>query len=114
MTPDRWRQVKEIFHSALQYEPAKRSIFVSSACGGDESLRKEVESLISSHEKDGTFMDSPAYAAVAETLVNDQELKPGQKIASYEVISFISATQNNRETVRAIRHGLKKQQPGTS
>jgi len=90
MTPDRWKQVKEIFHSALQYGPAERSIFVSSACGGDESLRKEVESLISSHEKDGTFLDSPAYAAVAETLVNDQELKPGEKIASYEVISFIS------------------------
>ncbi|HEV2829988.1 MAG TPA: protein kinase [Pyrinomonadaceae bacterium] len=90
MTPDRWKQVKEIFHSALQYEPAQRSIFVSSACDGDELLRQEVESLISSHEKDGTFMDSPAYEAAAEMLVNDQELKPGQKIASYEVLSFIS------------------------
>ena len=90
MTPERWQKVKEIFHSALQYEPAQRSVFVSSVCGDDALLRKEVESLISSHEKDGSFIDSPAYEAAAEMLENDRELKAGQKVASYEVISFIS------------------------
>jgi len=91
MTPDRWQQVKEIFHSALQHDPAQRCDFVSSACGGDELLRKEVESLISSHEKDGSFIDSPAYEVAAELIVNEKtELKSGQVIGSYEIISFIS------------------------
>ncbi len=91
MTPERWQQVKEIFHSALQQEPEQRSVFISNASGGDESLRKEVESLIASHDKDGSFIDSPAYEAAAELFVDEKaELKPGQAVGSYEITSFIS------------------------
>ena len=68
MTPERWQKVKEIFDSALQYEPAQRAAFLSNACGGDDALRREVESLITSHEKDGSFIDSPAYEAAADKL----------------------------------------------
>src|SRR2546421_12911904 len=91
MTPKRWQKVKEIFQSALDLAPGKRSAFLSEACGADESLREEVESLIASHEKEGGFSESPAYEAVAQLIVNEKaELKPGQQIGSYEIISFIS------------------------
>ena len=69
MTPERWQKVKEIFAAALKIEPAQRSPFLSRACGGDDDLRQEVESLIASHEKPGTFIDSPAYQAAAELIV---------------------------------------------
>ncbi len=91
MTPERWRQVKQIFQAALDRAPSERSAFLSDACAGDDSLRKEVESLIAAHEKTGKFIDSPAYEAAAELLVNEKtELKPGQTIASYEILSFLS------------------------
>lgn len=90
MTPERWQQVKEIFHSALRQEPKERSAFLADACGGDESLRKEVESLVSSHEKDGSFIDSPAYEAATELLTEPQEeLKPGQAFGSFEILSLL-------------------------
>ena len=91
MTPERWQQVKEIFNSALTYRPEERSSFITQACSGDENLRSEVESLIASHEQSGSFIDQPAFEAAASLLANDKlELRPGQTIASYEVISFIS------------------------
>src|SRR6266513_108709 len=91
MTPERWQQVKEIFNSAVQYKPEGRTAFLSRACGGDEALRKEVESLLATDEKNGSFIDSPAYEAAAKLIVNEKaELKPGQVIGSYEIISFIS------------------------
>src|ERR1043166_3945076 len=90
MTPERWRQVKEIFQKALDRAPGERSAFVASACGRDESLRHEVESLLASYEKDGTFIDSPAYERAAEAMVEKSELKAGQTIGSYEIVSFIS------------------------
>ncbi len=65
MTPERWQQIKGLFDSALQRDPADRSHFLSDACNGDESLLGEVESLIASHEKEGLFIDSPAYEVVA-------------------------------------------------
>src|SRR5437016_2077840 len=91
MTPERWQKVKEMFEAVLDRTPGERSAFLSSACGGDESLRREVESLLASHEKDGSFIDSPAYEAAAELLEDEKaELKAGQTVGSYEIVSFIS------------------------
>jgi serine/threonine protein kinase/Tol biopolymer transport system component len=91
MTPERWQQVKEIFNSAIKYLPEHRDMFIAQACRGDEALRSEVESLITSHEKDGSFIDEPAYYAAAELLANEKsELPSGYSIGNYEVVSFIS------------------------
>src|SRR5437016_1366587 len=91
MTPERWQQIKETFQAVLDRAPEERAAFVASACAGDESLRREVESLLAAHEKDGSFIDSPAYEVAAELIMDDKaELKPGQKIGSYEIVSFIT------------------------
>src|SRR4051812_14313934 len=91
MTPERWQKVKEIFQAALNRAPAERLAFISSASGGDELVRQEVESLMSSDGRDGTFLDSPAYEAAAEMIVNDKSgLKKGRTIGPFEILSFIS------------------------
>lgn len=73
------------------YRPEDRSSFVAQACSGDENLRSEVESLIASHEESGSFIDQPAFELAASLWAGDRsELKPGQTIGSYEVLSFIS------------------------
>src|SRR5205085_8455622 len=88
MTPERWQRVKEIFNSALQYESAERSRFLSQACGEDQELRREVESLIRAHEEDGSFIDSPAYEVAADLLTDEQnELAIGQTFGHYEILS---------------------------
>src|SRR5258706_14701523 len=89
MTPEHWQRVKEVFDSALKLEPAERAGFISEVSGEDEGLRKEVESLIAFHEKDGNFLDSPAYEAAAEMLTNDPDLRTGQKIGHYEILSTL-------------------------
>lgn len=89
MNSERWLRVKEIFHSALDYEPARRSAFLANACAGDESIRREIESLLSSHEKDGSFIDSPAYEVAAKVLSTPDELSPGQSFGRYEILSTL-------------------------
>ncbi len=89
MTTERWQKVKEIFHSALLREPASRQTFLAEACGDDVGLRREVESLITAHEKDGSFIDAPAYEVAATMLTNGDELSPGQKFGHYEVLSTL-------------------------
>src|SRR5438270_9223262 len=91
MKPDRWQKVKAIFHAALDRPPSDRSAFVSEACAGDEALRKEVESLISSDGRGGDFLNAPAYEAAAEIILDENSaLKPGQVIGPFEIVSFIS------------------------
>jgi len=60
MTPARWQEIDQLFHAALSYEPAQRADFLISACGNDESLRLEVESLLSSHQEAESFIETPA------------------------------------------------------
>jgi len=70
MTPERWHRVKELFESALERAPDERSAFLDQACDGDESLRREVESLLASYEEGESFMERPAVAVAAESLVD--------------------------------------------
>lgn len=88
MTPERWQQIKDVFNLAIEYEPGQRSSFLLQACDNDAALQKEVESLLAAHDRDGSFIDSPAYKAASELML-ESELKPGQALGSYEITSFI-------------------------
>ena len=46
MTPERWRQVKQVLAEALEREPEQREAFLGEACGGDAELRSAVTTLI--------------------------------------------------------------------
>ena len=46
MSPDRWRQVESLYHSALDREEPARDAFLREACREDEELRREVQSLL--------------------------------------------------------------------
>lgn len=87
MTPERWRQVDRLFHEALACEPARRADFLAGACTGDEPLRLEVESLISSHEEADSFIETPAADVAAEMLgAHECTFEPGQQIDNYRIV----------------------------
>src|SRR6185295_8037580 len=91
MKPDRWQKVKQIFQAAMDRAPSERDVFVSDACAGDDELRQEVESLMSSDGRSGMFLDAPAYEAAAEMIVDEKSgLKKGRTIGPFEILSFIS------------------------
>ncbi|MBI1765254.1 MAG: hypothetical protein HYR56_27895 [Acidobacteria bacterium] len=71
MKPERWQKIDRIFQSALEYTPAERAAFINEACGGDDSLRREVELLLSAEDQAGSFLNAPAYAVAAELLVEN-------------------------------------------
>src|SRR5262245_26515605 len=46
MTPDRWKRLEEIYHAARTWDSADRAAYVAEACGDDEDLRLQIESLL--------------------------------------------------------------------
>jgi serine/threonine protein kinase/tetratricopeptide (TPR) repeat protein len=50
VTPEVWQRVKEVLSGALEREPGDRPAYLDRACA-EASLRKEVESLLATHEK---------------------------------------------------------------
>jgi hypothetical protein len=72
MTPERWEKVNELFHSAIACAPSLRAAFLNQACGNDVGLLREVESLIRSHQKTETFIDSPVFEIARDQAKENQ------------------------------------------
>src|SRR5687768_2632319 len=88
MMPDRWQRLKQIFQSALEQHPAERAAFLSQACAGDETLRNQIESLISSHDQAGDSIEAMVAEAATEMLANERAIA-GKYIGHYQVLSLI-------------------------
>ncbi|HEY4285324.1 MAG TPA: serine/threonine-protein kinase, partial [Chthoniobacterales bacterium] len=71
MNSQRWQQVNDLFHSAIERAPEERPAFLDEACQGDETLCREVKSLLASHERTATFIESPVFEIAPELLNND-------------------------------------------
>ena len=71
--PEHWQQVKAVFAGALERVGAERAAFLDQVCAGDSQLRNEVESLLRSYGQAGSFMEAPAVALAAESLLGEQQ-----------------------------------------
>ena len=90
MEPGRWGRVTDIYHATIARPPEERASFLGDECHGDESLRKQVEAMVKSHERSGDFIESPAFAVAPELLIDEPmgELI-GQSIGHYRIESLI-------------------------
>jgi serine/threonine protein kinase len=101
MDSQRWNQVERLYYAALEQVSSRRSAFLEQACGADEELRREVESLLAQGEKSGMFLNLSApefteFFADEQTGATDatsshEELSPGTIIARYRVLERLGA-----------------------
>jgi TolB-like protein/Flp pilus assembly protein TadD/tRNA A-37 threonylcarbamoyl transferase component Bud32 len=100
MTPERWKQIEEVFQAALDLPEAERRGFVAGACAGDDTLREQVAALIAQHDEAGDFIEAPAFAAAdlhpavdphATTPITDSFGDPsiGLKVGAYRIVREI-------------------------
>ena len=90
MTPDRWQQIEQIYHSALERAPNDRAAFLRDACAGDDSLLQEIQSLLTQETATARLMEILALEAAA--MMSNKP--PGQsfvgrQVGSYQVISLL-------------------------
>ncbi len=86
---DRWRQIDELFHRALERDEPERDAFLVEACAGDDALRQEVESLLAERTESG-FMEAPAMEAAARELAqHDRPTMEGSRIGTFEILSVL-------------------------
>ena len=97
MDPERWKQVDRLLQAALERPPAERAEFLRQASAGDESLEREVRSLVASEEAAGSFLLSPAMEMAARNITlnetparkqKDDGSDPliGQSISHYRIV----------------------------
>ncbi|MCA1602695.1 MAG: protein kinase, partial [Acidobacteria bacterium] len=90
MTPERWQQINELYHDALELDANRQATFLNQACAGDAELRDEVVSLISSHDQAGSFIAEPAMKVAARVLAEDQATSlVGRRFSHYQIKSLL-------------------------
>jgi eukaryotic-like serine/threonine-protein kinase len=58
MDAERWKRVDELLQATLQVPAGQQQEFLRQQCGGDSALLEEVRSLLTSHRKAGSFLES--------------------------------------------------------
>src|SRR4051812_39418368 len=64
----RWDRVEELYHAELELSPDLRAGFLREACGEEESIHREVESLLAQDTRSSGFLDDWAVQAAANLL----------------------------------------------
>src|SRR5688500_6325681 len=79
MTPERFRQITDLFHAALERPAAERLTLVRHESAGDDELRGEVCAMLAAHEaggvKDVPRMSIPGDGLVAGALHGRYEFR---------------------------------------
>jgi TolB-like protein len=90
MTDDRWERVDLLYHAALEREADDRAAFLDKACGGDEVLLREVQSLLAYEASSAAFLERSALEEAAKDLAADEGPSTSEKqIAGYQVLSLL-------------------------
>ncbi|HEX8354848.1 MAG TPA: protein kinase, partial [Pyrinomonadaceae bacterium] len=101
MTPERWRQIEELFQTAVDMPADERPRFVARACAGDDTLREQVIALVEQFEAAGDFIEEPAlgaaplqqqtdpYATTPGSAADLVDPAIGRRIGAYRVVREI-------------------------
>jgi Protein kinase domain len=81
VTPEQFARLKIVFHEALEQPTEVRRAWLREECGGDTALLREAESLLSTYETAGDFLEKPAQVDPDDL----DTLLPGTRVGSYEI-----------------------------
>jgi serine/threonine-protein kinase len=91
MNSERWRQIEQLYHSALEQAPAQRNCLLAEACRDDVDLRREVESLLAQSGSTEALVDQTAWAEADDLASTHPVLKPGERLGPYEILALLGA-----------------------
>ena len=92
MSPEQWNTAGRLVQAALARVPVERAAFLTAACAGDETLRREVEMLLQLHQQNDAATQvenvSPSAATTALPAAGTQPLD-GRMLGPYQLVHEI-------------------------
>jgi serine/threonine protein kinase/tetratricopeptide (TPR) repeat protein/TolB-like protein len=79
---EQWEQIKEIVATALEQTIEQRPVFVREACGDDDALRQEVESLLLHHDRADSLLEGPAAMHLFDAHASSMT---GRRVGAYRI-----------------------------
>jgi serine/threonine protein kinase len=98
MDTERWTRVEQLCQEALERDLQQQTAFLDSACGTNQELRREVESLLAHRQRAGTFLEAPAVQMAAKAFAEESNSATGEAsrlvgrlISHYRVIEKVAS-----------------------
>ncbi len=92
MDSERWKRIDSLLHAAWERPAGEREAFLREACAGDETLEREVLSLMASEQQAGSFLDDPVKAAeFPESSDSTVTQLAGQTVSHYRILEMLGA-----------------------
>lgn len=87
LTPERYRQIRDLIADALERPPAERIGFLAQACDGDRELQREALSLLDAHLQadNSAFLSELPDAPTLGQAEDGGPIRVGRRIGPYEV-----------------------------
>ncbi len=84
MSPERFRQIRNLFEAVMEQQPEQRESFLEEACRDDQDLQHEVQRLLAAQDKPLPWLDRAADAART-----DPRRLEGRVLGPYQVLREI-------------------------
>jgi serine/threonine protein kinase len=83
-------RLSELYHAALERPPEARRAFVREACGSDDVLCQELESLLGYVPAASAFLETPVARVSSDTTI-ERDGVTGRRLGPYTVVSRLGA-----------------------
>ena len=126
LTRNAWAEVRadmgrlteeDIFTDAIQKSPSELPAFLDQACGGDQSLRVQVEALLAAHDQPDSLLDVPASHCRSDISSLDERTSaaprsaPTSSAKSWAKAAWGSSTSPSRSSRSAARWRSRSSSP---
>src|SRR5579871_2649636 len=99
MDSDRWKRIDSLLQLTLERPPGEREAFLQRACGGDQSVEREVRSLLKAQEQAGSFLDTPAIDGAARAMAQERnhdtstsgDFPSGGSVSHYRIVGKLGS-----------------------
>src|SRR4029077_649292 len=91
MTPERWKRVEELYYAARTRPSGERVAFLADSCRDDDSLRRDVESLLNEPVSADGFLAMPAHAAAQIASEVTAGAMNGRTLGGYHLQALLGA-----------------------
>src|ERR1035438_8092280 len=95
MDSDRWKQVDSLLQSVMDRAPGERDIFLTGACAGDETLEREVRSLLALEDQAVDFLENPAMVEAARAMARQSDDAAegliGRTVSHYRIVEELGS-----------------------